>query len=149
MADDRLIRKTSISKFYRAWVNMKTRCNNPNISYFNRYGGRGIKVCKKWQSFDGFIDDMYDSYKDNLTLDRVDNNGNYCKENCRWATSREQAQNTRNIDKAIKIKYMGIKDTIKNWAEYFGIKRRTLSARIIDYKWSIEKSLFFQNGGGF
>ena len=72
--DKNLIRKTSVSKFYRAWVNMKSRCSNEKVPCYNRYGGRGITICKEWNTFDGFIKDMLPSYKDELTLDMRINN---------------------------------------------------------------------------
>jgi hypothetical protein len=131
---------------YRVWSNMKNRCNNCKSNDYKRYGGRGIKVCEEWNSFRNFFNDMGDSCKEELTLDRINNNGNYCKENCRWATAKEQALNTRNIDRAKKYKFNGISKTIKEWAEQFGIKRTTLDMRLRQYKWSMEKSLIL--GGG-
>lgn len=141
MSDNRLIRKTSVSKFYRAWVNMKSRCGNKNTKDFNRYGGRGICVCDNWKEFDGFISDMLEKYYDNLTLDRIDNNGNYCKENCRWVTRTIQANNTRNVEKAQRFLFNGEILTIKEWAERFGIKRSTLYMRLNKYNFSINDAL--------
>jgi len=141
MADTRLIRKTSVSKFYRAWVNMKSRCGNLKIKEYKLYGGRGIKVCKKWNTFDGFIEDMLSTYKDDLTLDRIDNSGNYCKNNCRWTTKKIQANNTRNIERAAKYPFQGLTLTVKQWAEKIGIKRTTLDMRLRQYKMPIEKAL--------
>ena len=139
--DNNLIRKTSVSKFYRAWVNMKSRCNNPNASFYRYYGGRGIGVCNKWKTFDGFIEDMLPSYQDKLTLDRIDNDGNYCKENCRWVNAREQVLNSRKVKNATHITHNGITRTITEWAIHLGIKRRTLGMRLLNYGWSIDRAL--------
>lgn len=97
--------------FYRKWTNMKRRCLKKNDKDFKHYGGRGIKICKKWLSFTGFMEDMYDSYlinvskngKKNTELDRSNNEGNYCKKNCRWADRIQQNNNTRRQYKKINI----------------------------------------------
>lgn len=80
---------------HRIWSSMKARCKNPNSPAFVYYGGRGITYESKWDRFEGFWEDMGGTYSDNLSLDRIDVNGNYCEENCRWATSFVQAHNRR------------------------------------------------------
>jgi hypothetical protein len=77
---------------YECWVNMKTRCGNPNSASFARYGGRGIQVCNRWQDFDNFFADM-GARPDGLTLERRDNDGAYEPKNCYWATRKAQARN--------------------------------------------------------
>jgi hypothetical protein len=84
-------------KLYGTWSQMKARCYNPKHQYFKDYGGRGIKVCDRWLDINNFIEDMYSSYLEELTLDRIDVNGNYKPDNCRWATLDTQSRNTRDI----------------------------------------------------
>jgi len=94
----------SYTRFHRIWAGVKNRCLNKEQINYKRYGGRGIKICKKWLKFDNFKNDMYPSYtnhvllhgEQNTTIDRKNNGGNYNKKNCKWATLKEQGQNKRN-----------------------------------------------------
>ena len=78
---------------YWAWQNMKARCNNPNYQDYHRYGGRGIHYDPKWEDFQTFFEDMGSKPFPNAQVDRIDNDGNYTPENCRWVTPAEQSRN--------------------------------------------------------
>ena len=90
------------TRIYNIHSNMIERCTNVNSPNYKNYGGRGISVCKEWTSFTSFYNDMHIGYADSLSLDRIDNEGGYCKENCRWSTRKEQSRNTRK-----NVKYKG------------------------------------------
>lgn len=119
-------RKEKYTGIYGSWYAMKQRISNPNHTSYHNYGGRGIKYNCNWESFAGFEKDMGDTYKKGFTLERVDNNGDYCKENCRWATRKEQCNNTR---KNILIDYNGVQLTSAQWAEKLGLKEGTFKSR--------------------
>lgn len=92
---------------YQTWADMKTRCDNVKHKWYPEYGGRGIFYDPKWVKFESFWEDMAEGYADNLTLDRIDNDGPYCKENCRWTDSYTQGHNQRKARNS-KSKYIGV-----------------------------------------
>lgn len=124
---------------YRTWIGIKSRCLNTTDKDYKDYGGRGIGVCMEWKNnFENFYRDMGEKPK-GLTIDRIDVNRGYCKENCRWATIREQNHNKRNNHILI---FNEKKDTITNWSKKIKIPVSTLQNRLLR-GWSIEKTLTF------
>lgn len=111
---------------YRSWKDMRSRCNQPSNTDFHLYGGRGIRVCERWSSFANFYADMGDR-PEGMSIDRIDVNGHYAPDNCRWATSTEQANNKRNN---VVIEIDGVKDTLANWCKVYGVRRETARARM-------------------
>ena len=108
---------------------MKRRCYTPSASAYKHYGARGIVVCEEWKNdFISFYNwAIRNGYKENLTIDRINVNGNYEPGNCRWATKKEQANNKRNNN---FIKYKDKKLSINQWSEETGIKRGTIAWRL-------------------
>ena len=129
----------SYTRLYRIWSNMKTRCYNEHSSDYIRYGARGIKVCEEWSNFIFFKDwALNNGYLDCFTLDRKDNNGNYCPENCRWVSRQKQSNNTR---RNVFITYKGKTKTIAQWAEIIGLPYSVLYTRLYKLNWSIDRAL--------
>lgn len=126
------------SKIYWAWINMRSRCNNSNNAGYLWYGERGIKVCRRWNKFENFLEDMGRPPTKNHSIDRINNDGNYCKSNCRWATRKQQDTNKINT---WKITYDGKTKLAVTWANQYKINYGTLWARIHKLNWSAEKSL--------
>lgn len=122
---------------FNAWMRMRNRIVNPNNNRYHRYGGRGIKVCERWASFEMFLADMGPRPSPKHSIDRIDNNGDYCPENCKWSTNKEQ---NRNKSTNRVITFEGKTLTAAEWAEVTGIKGATIRARIRN-GWSAEKAL--------
>lgn len=133
----RIVHGGSRSKLYSLWKAMRQRCSNPNDSAFQNYGGRGIKVCERWESFPRFAADMGER-PSGTTLERIDNDGPYAPQNCRWATWFEQHDNKRDTR---RVTAFGRSQSLAAWAREFGIKERTLYNRINRSGCSIETAL--------
>ena len=120
--------KESRSRLYRVWIGMKGRCNNCENKDYSYYGGRGIKVCQEWDtSYEAFRKwALASGYQDALTIDRIDVNGNYCPENCRWVDMKTQMNNTRANR---RITQNGETRTMAEWAERTGIAYETIRYR--------------------
>lgn len=127
------------TRLYTSWCNMKARCYRKTMKRYERYGGRGIIVCDKWKnSFIAFKNwAMANGYQDDLTLDRINVDGNYEPSNCRWISNIEQQSNRGNNR---MITYNGETKTLTQWAKKIGLGVKTLQGRIDD-GWSIEKAL--------
>lgn len=124
------------SKIYHIWIQMHYRCRNKNATGYKHYGGRGIAVCNKWHEFKNFFNDM--GHRPNgMSLDRINNNGNYKPSNCRWATKQQQQRNMRSNR---WIKYGGEKLTLIGWAEKLNIGERTILTRL-ELNWPIKRIL--------
>lgn len=129
----------SKTKLYYVWCGIRRRCNNPSVNGYERYGGRGITVCEEWaESFEAFMAwATANGYKEGLEIDRINNDGNYCPENCRWVTRYENMQNTR-LNK--HIEYNGKVYTINQLAEISGIEAWLIGERL-RRGWSVEEAI--------
>ena len=128
------------SRLYRIWNSMKNRCYTKNSGGYIKYGAKGIRVCDEWRKdFMAFYNwSLKNGYSDELTIDRIDFTGNYEPSNCRWATTKEQANNKSNV---IRLEYNGEEKTIPEWSAITGIPAPDIWQRINRLKWSIEKAL--------
>ena len=130
----------SKSKIYGVWNSIKSRCNNPKSSGYARYGGRGICVCSEWdRSFEAFYAwAKSNGYYDGMTIERIDNDGDYCPENCKWIPWLQQSRNRRTN---ITFEYMGEKHILKEWCEILNLDYKFIHNRINKLGWSFEKSV--------
>lgn len=123
---------------YETWHSMRKRCNNPNCKPYHRYGGRGIKVCERWNHFYLFVEDMGEKPTPRHTLEREDNNGDYAPDNCCWATRKEQCRNT---SKNRHLTLNGKTQCLNAWSEELGIPSTTIRSRIDRYGRTVEEAL--------
>lgn len=127
------------TRLYKIWAGIKKRCLNKKCISYKNYGGRGIIICDEWKdSFEIFYEwSMNNGYNKNLTIDRIDVNGNYEPNNCRWITMKEQSNNKRDN------RYITINSqtkTLSEWSDYYKINPKVVENRINRYKWSIEEA---------
>lgn len=124
----------SKTRIYRIWRQMLRRCYSRGDGEYHRYGGRGITVCSRWHDFSNFLADM-GVRPDGKTLDRIDGNGPYSPENCRWATHKEQSTNRRNVH---LVEYKGVAMSLKDFAHLVGRGKQTLYDRVRQ-GWSLDQ----------
>jgi hypothetical protein len=138
------------TRIYGIWTGMKTRCDNPKRSKYARYGARGVTVCKEWrEDFKAFYDwAMQNGYSENLSIDRINVDGDYEPSNCKWSTDIEQMNN---MSTNVKVTYNGKTQTIAEWSRETGIPYGTLHQRIYRYNFSPERALneFVYVGGRY
>lgn len=135
----------SSERVYGIWNHIKQRCSNPNNDSFDFYGAEGKDVCAEWaNSFQAFYDwAIANGYSDKLTIDRIDNSKGYYPENCRWATRKEQANNTR---RTRFVTYGGKKMSLTQLSEITGVKKKILYDRIVTRNWDVERAVSTRKG---
>ena len=131
---------------YGIWLQINNRCLRPSVKGYDRYGGRGITICERWMTFENFTSDMGPRPSPVHSVERIDNNGPYCPENCRWATQTEQTRNKRNNH---MLTLDGRSMIAADWAKELGISRQTIVTRL-SRGWSDEECLTIPigNNGG-
>lgn len=128
----------SYSRLYRIHNLMKARCFNPKHTHYKNYGGRGIKVCDEWMKFETFMEwALSNGYKENLELDRIDNDKNYEPNNCQWITHKKN-NNKRGNNRIIELN--GQAKTLAEWAEIYNISSNTIWSRL-ERGWETEKAI--------
>jgi hypothetical protein len=130
-------RKRNHAHLYTVWANMINRCKYPSVQSFPRYGGRGIRVCERWRVYANFRADMLPTFRPGLTLNRKNNDGDYCPDNCVWSTPVEQARNTpRNR----YLEFEGERLTLVEWNQRLGGSRQAVDRRLA-LGWTVREAL--------
>ena len=129
----------SNTKLYFVWNSMRQRCRNYKTIEYKNYGEKGVTYCKEWEKFEPFYDwALKNGYKEGLSIDRIDVNGNYEPSNCRWVTMKVQ-QNNRSNNRLIE--WNGKQQTVSQWSDELEISYKTIESRLNAYGWSVEKTL--------
>ena len=128
--------KKSSDPIYKIWTAMHDRCRNERCKSYENYGGRGIKVCERWEKFENFYADMGDRPA-GKSLDRIDNDGPYAPWNCEWKEQKFQSRNKRNN---IWLEYGGKRQVVKDWAREIGLHETTITYRL-QQGWTVEEAL--------
>ena len=126
----------SRTRIYNVWKQIFQRCENPEAQSYANYGGRGITVDPSWRDFNVFVSDMGEC-PEGMSIERIDNNGPYCKSNCKWATMKTQQNNSRHNR---RLKAFGREQTLSQWVDEFKIPRDRVKARL-RYGWTLEDAL--------
>lgn len=136
------------SRIYHIWKSMRYRCSTKNKESrdYRDYVLRNIKVCEEWQNnFESFYQwAMSNGYRDDLSIDRIDNDGDYCPENCRWVSNTVQQRNRR---KTVYLTYKGQTKALSEWCEIYGLKMKTCYGRLHQYGWTNPQDILFGKGG--
>ena len=132
-----LSHRMSHTRTFKKWGAMLSRCRNPNATGYPKYGARGIRVCERWHCFESFYADMGEC-PPGLSIDRIDNNGDYEPGNCRWATIKQQARNKRNT---VLIEIGGVTKSLPEWCEIYGLHSSIVYTRMHRLGWSGEKAI--------
>ena len=122
---------------YTAWHHMRMRCSKASDPRYHRYGGRGIKVCERWEDFEAFLMDMGPK-PENTSLERIDNDGDYEPSNCVWECIEWQSANRHNV---IRIEFNGVVASLSWWAKMIGIPKKALEWRLGRGKWDVRRAL--------
>ena len=129
-----------INKLCDVWRGMKKRCLNPSHKSYHNYGGRGIKIADEWMVFHNFREwALQNGYTVGLQIDRIDNDGDYCPDNCHWVSPKVNANNRSTNH---RIVFNGVSHTLTEWAEILNIPNNILRNRVITLQWPIEKAFY-------
>lgn len=126
----------SDTRTYKIWCQMRRRCLSPTNPRYADYGGRGITVAPEWNDFAVFLADMGEA-PEGMSIERIDNERGYCKENCKWA---DQATQNRNTRRSRRVTHNGVTKTVSEWAAEYGLSRETLAQRLRN-GWNVERAL--------